>query len=468
MSLRSLCALATFLATALLAAASSQAEVKLHRLFSDNCVLQRDTKVTVWGTADRADTVMVAFGDQKVSATPKDGAWQVELAPMEASATARDLTVSQGDEKIVRKNVLVGDVWLCGGQSNMQWEVRQSAGKEEAISAATNPQIRLFTVERKHKVEKPQADLGKGSWAEASPESVTNFSAVGYFFGRDVQKALSIPIGLISSNIGGTTAERWVSAEAIDSNENLKGMTTPQGRNDLYNAMIAPLAPFAIKGAIWYQGESNGDRPYHYRHVLSALIQDWRKTFRSDLPFFMVELAPFTVKDDPTGERWAVVRESQQLVAKELPKVDTVSIVDVGHKTNIHPQQKQPVGERLATAALVVAYGKEGVPAGPEFESLTIRNDAAVVKLKNVGQGLVAKDGDLKGFTLAGEDKKFHEAKAKIEGDTIVVTAEGVTAPKAVRFGWNNFPEINLWNKDGLPASPFRTDDWEVAKQNAK
>ena len=277
-------------------------------------------------------------------------------------------------------------------------------------------------------------------------------------------------MGLISSNVGGTTAERWMSAEAVDTNDKIKDMHATQGKADLYNSMIAPLAPFAIKGAIWYQGESNADRPYHYRHVLAAMIKNWRDTFgHGDFPFLIVELAPFIdEKRDSSGETWAVVRESQQWVAGELPKVDTVSITDVGDEKDIHPQDKQPVGERLANAARVLAYGEQIVPAGPEFESISFNGNQAIVKFTNIGIGLVAKDGDLKGFTVAGDDKKFHEAKAQIEGETVVVTADDVTAPKAVRFGWANFPVVNLWNKDGFPASPFRTDDWEVIKQDAK
>ena len=234
--------------------------------------------------------------------------------------------------------------------------------------------------------------------------------------------------------------------------------------------MIAPLAPYAIKGAIWYQGESNADRPYHYRHVLAAMIKNWRDTFgQGDFPFLIVELAPFMdIRTEPVDEEWAVVRESQQWVANNLAKVDTVSIVDVGDVKDIHPVKKQPVGERLATAARVHAYGETIAPAGPEFDSVTFNGNEAIVKFKNVGTGLIAKDGEIKGFTIVGEDKKFHNAKARIDGETVIVSADDVAAPQAVRFGWANFPVVNLWNKDGHPASPFRTDQWEVVKQSAK
>ncbi len=453
----------------IMAATPLRAEVKLHLLFTDNGILQRGVKAPVWGTTDKADAVTVKFADQSVSATPQGGKWKAELAPMEANATPRDLTVTQGDQTLTRKNVVVGDVWICGGQSNMQWAVNQCAGKEEAISASTNPNIRLFTVNRRG-LPQPQTELDGGAWAEANPQSVPGFSAVGYYFGRDLEKAIKVPVGLISSNIGGTTSERWMALTAIESNPEIKDMRAPQGKSDLYNAMIAPLAPFGVKGAIWYQGESNADRPFNYRHVLSTMIKNWRDTMgQGDFPFLIVELAPFMkIVNEPVDQEWAVVRESMQWIAKNSPKVATISIVDVGDEADIHPQKKQPVGARLAVAARAMAYGEKITPAGPQYDSLTIHGNQAVVRFKNAGVGLEAKDGDLKGFTLAGEDKKFHNAQARIEGDTVIVICDAVPNPKAVRHGWANYPLVNLWNKDGLPAHPFRTDDWEVIKQNDK
>jgi sialate O-acetylesterase len=318
----------------------------------------------------------------------------------------------------------------------------------------------------------PQTELDHAphAWGAASPEAVRRFSAVGYYFGRDLQKAIGVPVGLISSNVGGTTAERWMSKEALDGAAELQGMRAPQGRNDLYNNMIAPLAPFGVKGAIWYQGESNADRPHHYRHVLATMVKSWRQTFgQGDFPFFIVELAPFTaIVKDPVDQEWAVVRESMQWVAGNLPAVDTVSITDVGDERDIHPQRKQPVGERLSRAARAWAYGEKIVPAGPEFEKAAFEGGKAIVSFKNVGAGLEARDGDLQGFTIAGEDKKFYPAKAVIEGATVVVTSDQVAEPKAVRYGWANYPVVNLWNKDGVPASTFRSDDWPVIKQNDK
>ena len=452
-----------------LAAPALHAEIKTHPLFTDNMILQRDVKAPVSGTTDKPDQVTVKFGDQTVTATPEGGKWKAELAPLKAAAEPRDLVISQGDQTLTHKNVLVGDIWLCGGQSNMLWAVNQSTGQDEAISSARNPKIRLFTVSREEKPE-PLSGLASEKWAEAGPETIAEFTAVGYYFGRDLQKAVNVPIGLISSNTGGTTAELWTSQEAIESNPEIKDMYAPQGRYHLYNAMIAPLAPFGIRGAIWYQGEANADRPYNYRHVLSAMIKSWRDTFgQGDFPFLIVELAPFMdIVKEPVDQNWAVLRESQQWVAKNVPNAATVSIVDVGDEKNIHPPQKQVVGERLARVARAMVYGEKIVPAGPTFENVSIQGNKAVIAFKNVGGGLVVEKGELTGFTLAGEDKKFYNASARIEGDTIVVTSDQVAAPAAVRYGWANYPVMNLWNKAGLPAHPFRTDAWEVIDQNIK
>jgi len=459
---------AATVAAALILASTCRAEVKLNAIFGDNGILQRDRKVAVFGTTDKPDAVTVKFAGQTVTATPAGNAWKAELAPLAASAEGRDLVVTQGDQTLTRKNVVVGDIWVCGGQSNMQWEVHQCAGAKEATDTANNPNIRLFTVARGGAAER-QTDLG-GNWASAEAESVRRFSAVGYYFGRDLQKAIGVPVGLISSNVGGTTAERWMSAERFAAAPELEGMRTPQGRHDLYNKMIAPLTGFGVKGAIWYQGESNADRPFHYRHVLANVVKSWRETFgQNDLPFFIVELAPFTqIVNGPVDQEWAVVRESMQWVAGNLPGVDTVSITDVGDERDIHPQQKQPVGERLARAARAWVYGEKVVPAGPEYEKAAFDGGRAVVSFKNVGGGLEARGGELKGFTVAGDDKKFHPGKAVIEGATVVVTSDQVAAPKAVRYGWANYPVVNLWNKDGVPASTFRTDDWPVIKQGDK
>jgi len=446
---------------------AASAAVKPHALFSDNAVLQQGEKVPVWGTTDKEGKITVSIEGQELSAEPKNGKWSVELAPLKAGGPTQ-MKITQGDEKLEIKNLLIGEVWICGGQSNMQWAVNQSAGAKEAVAEAGNDKIRLITVPRRGAKE-PESDL-QAKWETCSPQSVAEFSAVGYYFGRDLQKSLSVPVGLINSNIGGTTAERWMSKESIDSNPDLKGMSTPQGANDLYNAMIAPLAPFAMKGAIWYQGESNADRAWQYRKLLPAMIKNWRETLKQDdLTFLIVQLAPFmNIDNKPQDTPWAQLRDAQLYTSQTVPHTGMAVITDVGDEKDIHPQKKQPVGARLALAARALAYGEKIEYSGPAFDKMTVSGEKAMLQFKHVGGGLVAKGGELTGFTIAGEDKEFQNATAKIEGDTVVVSSEKVTKPAAVRFGWANFPVVNLWNKEDLPASPFRTDDWQVSTFDKK
>ena len=260
------------------------AAVRPHGLFTDNAVLQRKVKVPVWGTTDSSDKVTVSFAGQQVECTPQDGEWKVELAPL-AAGGPHAMTIAQGDDKVELKNILVGDVWLCGGQSNMQWTLSNSDGGSEAIASSANDKLRLITIQR-HRADEPKTDVD-ANWVVAGPQTTGDFSGVGYFFGRALQRDLGVPVGLISSNVGGTAAEEWTSKQMFESNEDLDGtFTPPQGSSRLYNAMIAPLAPYAIEGAIWYQGESNAGRAYHYRKLLPAMIESWRDTFgQGDFPF---------------------------------------------------------------------------------------------------------------------------------------------------------------------------------------
>jgi len=444
-----------------------QAGVKAHGLFRDNAVLQRGVKLPVWGTTDGSGKVTVGLAGQEASAEPKEGKWRVDLAPL-AAGGPHTLTISQGSEKVEIKNILLGEVWLCGGQSNMQWSLSATAGAKEAIAASSNDKIRLFTVPRRG-APKPESDV-EGGWSVCGPDTVHDFTAVGYYFGRDLQKALNVPVGLISSNIGGTTAERWMRKEDIDSNPDLKGMSTPQGASDLYNAMIAPLSPFGVAGAIWYQGESNADRAVQYRKLMPAMIKSWRDTLgQGDFPFLIVQLAPFMkIQPEPMESAWAELREAQLMTVQTTPRTGMAVITDVGDENDIHPQKKEPVGARLAVAALAIGYGQKIEFSGPVYDKMTVDGGKATLTFTHVGGGLVAKDGDLKGFTIAGEDKKFHNARAKIEGDTVVVWSDEVPKPAAVRYGWANCPVVNLWNKAGLPATPFRTDSFAVTTEGKR
>ncbi|HEX3726182.1 MAG TPA: sialate O-acetylesterase [Pirellulales bacterium] len=450
-----------------LLAASAPAAVKPHALFSDNCVLQQKVKVPVWGTTEAAEKVTVSIAGKEASAMPRDGKWRVELPALTAGGP-HVLSISQGGDNVELKNVLVGEVWICGGQSNMQWELKQSDGGTEAIATAGNPKLRLFTVPR-HRADNPESEVA-GAWTVAGPDTAGDFTAVGYYFGRDLQKELAVPVGLISSNVGGTAAEEWMSKDSIDSNPELKNMTKPQNATTLYNAMIAPLAPFAIKGAIWYQGESNAGRAYQYRTLLPAMIKNWRDTFgQGDFPFLIVQIAPYeAIVHEPQDSAWAEIRDAQRYVVEHVPNTALVVTTDVGDEKDIHPRRKEPVGHRLSLAARAVAYGEKVEFSGPVYEGMSVTGDQATLRFTHATSGLVAKGGPLTGFTIAGEDKKFYNAQAKIVGNTVVVSSDKVAKPVAVRYGWAAYPVVNLWNGDDLPASPFRTDSFPITTQDKK
>jgi len=470
--------------------ATAQAAVKLHGLFTDHAVLQREMPIPVWGTADDGEKITATLGDETVTTTAEKGKWLVKFKPRSAGGEPLVLKVQGKDNSLEIKDLLIGEVWLCGGQSNMQWAVDQSETPPQIKAGANHPNLRLITIQRGGKPE-PAANLpgpkkkvkvkdesGKEiekevegdsfPWVVCSEQTVGGFSAVAYHFGVALQKKLGVPVGLINSNVGGTPAQRWADYESLYAVPETKGYvkTAKDGPtaagSDLYNAMIAPLAPYALRGAIWYQGESNAGQAERYRTLFPTMIQSWRKTFgQPEMPFLFVQLAPFKDKTDkPQESDWAELREAQLMTLSKLSNTGMAVITDVGNEKNIHPTPKQPVGERLALAARGIVYKDKIEYSGPVYESLKIDGDKAVLRFSHVGQGLEVRGDKLTGFTIAGEDKVWHNAEAKIEGDTVVVTSDKVSKPVAVRFGWANFPVVNLWNKDGLPATPFRTDSW--------
>jgi sialate O-acetylesterase len=481
-------------------AVALRAEVKLPALFSEGAVLQQGKPVPVWGWADEGEKVTVEFRGHKVSATAKGGKWMVKLPRLKAGGP--DILRVAGKNTIELKDVLVGEVWVASGQSNMEWPIRLTFEPEKAIASAANPSIRLFTVP-KLKADKPVEDA-KAAWKECGPQTVTNFSAVAYFFGRDLQKTLGVPLGLIHTSWGGSPAEVWISHDVLASNADYKtaildGYTVAlqkyetalaqfqaeqaelkkQGKtsdkkppqrptwkpSELYNGMIAPLLPFAIQGAIWYQGESNAGRAHQYRTLFADMIRNWRRDWhQGDFTFLEVQLAPFTkILDQPGDSNWAELREAQLLATKALPKVGMAVITDVGEENDIHPRKKEPVGARLALAARRITYGERRlVHSGPTYKKMKAAGDKIILSFDNVGSGLEARGGALKGFAMAGQDKKFVWAKAEIDGDKVMVSCPEVPKPVAVRYGWANYPVVNLWNKDGLPATPFRTDDFPM------
>ena len=484
---------------ALVAASTALADVKLPALISDGMVLQQGINLPLWGWADEGESVTVEFQGQRVTATAKGGKWMVRLKPLKAGGPFT-LTVS-GKNKIELKNVLVGEVWICGGQSNMGWRLNQSDNAEAEIASAKYPMIRLFSVPRAE-LDAPVTDV-KASWNECSPETAATFSAVGYYFGRDLHKARNVPIGLINNAVGGSPAESWTSAGVLNADaeykqfaveypnrmeqyekamakyqedaEKAKAENKPAPRSPgrpwmpsgLYNGMLAPLAPYAIKGVIWYQGETNAPRAYQYRRLFPTMISNWRALWgQGDFPFLFVQLAAFGPNSQKLGESdWAELREAQLLTLSASPKTGMALAIDVGTYDDIHPRNKQPVGARLALAARAVAYGEKIVHSGPVYQSMKIEGDKAVLNFKHTGGGLEARSGELKGFIIAGDDKVWHEARAEIKGEHVIVSCPEVAKPLAVRYAWAKYPTCNLYNKEGLPATPFRTDDWPGVTQ---
>ena len=480
------------------------ADFKLAGLFTDHMVLQREQPVSVWGTAAPDADISVTFAAQtKTTQASDDGTWRIQLDPMPASTQPQDLLITSNHKSQIISHkccdVLVGDVWLCSGQSNMHFQMKSVADAEKEIAAAHQPALRFFTVEHQF-LQKAATDV-QGAWKPVSPETAADCSAVACYFGMALQPKIGVPVGLIVSSVGGTRIETWmrpqtlaatgegtaliekwknVSAEEFTSigttyrefqrqrdevhpqavkAAKAKGEPPPpepkmpklrchDSPSSLHNGMIAPLEPFAIRGAVWYQGESNAGQGKAYEKLLPAMLADWRQVWGAELPFLFVQIAPHK-SIHPS------FRESQARIWQSTPRTAMVVTTDVGNATNIHPTFKRPVGERLALAARALVYGETLETSGPVFKSLRIDGNRAVISFTHLGGGLVAKDGALKGFTIAGANAKYFPAEAVIEGETIVVTSAKVAEPKSVRFGWAQVPEVNLFNRAGLPAVPF-------------
>jgi sialate O-acetylesterase len=634
----------------------ARADVSLPALVSDGMVLQQKVPLRIWGWAPDGEQVEVRLRGQTARAVAQGGQWSVSLSPLDAGGPF-DMTIV-GRNSIVVRDVLIGEVWLCGGQSNMEFELERSALAQADIAAPADPQLRMFTVGRQL-AEAPRADVAGGAWEHASPATRGHFSAVGYYFGRALRSARGVPIGLIHASWGGTPAEAWMSRPALEDwgltqqafsalappsaaaraeyeqrLEVWKAAGRPQGSFDdpgtldaakswalpatdthnwravslpllwerlgaamqldgavwfrkdvvlppawagrdlelhlgaiddldttyfdgrvvgataqqvpnhwevrrryripatgvragrrsiavrvwdrggdggftgpvgemwlaptgaaekerislagdwrfarertrpsmpnppglhedlpsvLYNGMIAPLLPYAIKGVVWYQGESNVEHASEYRSLLTALIGNWRAGFPvGSFPFLIVQLAPYrAIAAQPEESDWARLREAQDRVAREVANTGLVVTTDVGDEKDIHPTHKKPIGERLARVARKLAYGQDVAAFGPSFRSAARSGGKLVLSFDNVGQGLVARGGRLTGFAIAGSDGKFVNADAAIVKDQVIVSSPKVAAPSDVRFGWANYPVVNLWNRDGLPATPFRTD----------
>ena len=477
-------------------------------LFSDNAVLQQGVEVPVWGTGQNGEKVTVEFAGQKVSTTATNGTWMVRLQPLSSSANPQSMTIT-GTNVIKLNNLLVGEVWICSGQSNMERQLgprppqKPLVNWQAEVASADHPQLRHFLV-KKNASTNPVSSLS-GKWDICSPKTAAGFTAVGYYFGRDLSKDLKVPVGLVHVSWGGTPAETWTRHEVFETDPKLRPILEhherslaayrqalanytanearlkteytnavakaaaehkpaprppapprdpsngPLSLSTLFNGMLHPVIPYAMRGVIWYQGESNNGNAKQYRDLFPAMITDWRALWgEGSFPFLYVQVAPFR------GTK-PEIREAQFLTLGRTTNTAMAVITDHGDWNDIHPTEKEPVGQRLELAARALAYGQKHEYSGPLFKEVSFRGNNAVVTFTHAGSGLVAKDGDLKGFEIAGADNKFFPAKAVIEGQSVIVSSPSVSNPEAVRFGWANVPDGNLFNAEGLPASPFRS-----------
>ena len=500
----------------------SAAELKLASVLADHMVLQREKPVAIWGWADAGDEVTVAFAGQSKSTTAgMGGKWSLKLDPLTASSEPRDLVVSANQKSGIRNlkvtDILVGEVWLGSGQSNMEMSVKASNHFNAEQAAANLPLIRYYT-DTNSTATTPRAE-GKGVWQVCSPATVGRFSATLYFFGREIHREVGVPVGLINSSVGATQIEYWIPAEAQCSDPDTKAnydtlmrgytsfdeakfsatyekqlaawnLAAEQAKADnqappsrptdvlairkrigppagLFNGKVFNLAPFTLRGILWYQGESNSALPppnqkHLYHKQLSQLVTSWRKLLNDELPFAWVQLPNYTAP----GEGWPRIREAM-LQTLELPKTGMAITIDIGDAKDIHPKNKQDVGKRLSYWALGTVYGKK-VPStsGPLPAGSTINDNAITVSFQHTNGGLkFIAGGPLTGFQIAGADQQWKAAEAKVIGETVVISSPEVAQPVAVRYAWKDWPDYSLANGAGLPASPFRTDDWPAVKR---
>jgi sialate O-acetylesterase len=475
---------------------SLRGEIKLPALFSDHMIVQRQQPVHVWGRADPGESVAVTFrGDSKTTAADRLGNWHVYLSPTEAGGPF-EMTV-RGKNALTLHDVLVGDVWLASGQSNMEFPMSKTANSDAEIAAARYPKIRLLLVKKTYS-DYPRSDVAVVPWTDCNPASVTDFSAVAYFFGREIYRHEKVPIGLIDATWGGTPIEAWTSLTVLTADAGLmpvfaaraalmnrqeeslrliedenrqieearsaaKPVPTFPWHGDmnswapaaLYNGMIAPLIPFAIRGVIWYQGEANSRYdlvPSMYERVFPKMIRDWRVAWgEGDFPFLYVQLANFT---STNVEDWPTIREAQRK-ALVLRNTAMVVTIDIGNPEDVHPTNKHDVGARLALAGRAVAYGEAIEYSGPLFREMSSDGSALRLWFDHTTGGLQTKGGGLRGFEIAAVDGQYHSAEAKIDGANVIVSSTAVPRPTTVRYGWANSPDCNLYNGAWLPASPF-------------
>lgn len=463
----------------LLSFSLAKAQVSLPPFFADDMVLQQQANVGFWGKARPGSTVQVSTGwnNKKYSVTADaNGKWKTRISTP-AAGGPYEIKVTGGNS-IVLHDVLIGEVWLCGGQSNMEMPMKgfkdqPILGSNDAIYNSTNDKLRLFTVPRSVKAV-PQDTVKFSTWKKADPESVSNFSATAYFFGRMLQERLKVPVGLVHISYSGSAAEAWMSEEALKEFPEIKvpkpTETTGLGSRTatvFYNGMIGPFFGYGIKGAIWYQGESNKDNPDQYEKLFPAMVRFWREqSGQGDFPFYYVQIAPYNYGQLPTNSRdvkanSAYLRDAQRKSVKTIPNSGMVVVMDIGEEATIHPANKEVGGKRLALMALGKTYGLKGFACtSPSFDSMSVSGGIATLRFSDAPNGLTSFGKPLSQFEIAGADKFWRPAKAAIRGGTVVVSSPDVPNPVAVRYAFKDWVVGDLYSTEGFPVSSFRTDDW--------
>lgn len=448
--------------------AAAKADVRLPSIIGDHMVLQQSTNASLWGWCEPNEKITVIPGWDTASYSVRGtsgGHWKLAVKTPKAGGPYK--IVIKGNNTIELSDVLVGEVWVCSGQSNMEMNVGWGLPYQKEVAEATNQQIHFFHIPRTT-ARYPQDDV-KAKWVVCSPEAMKTFSAVGYFFGKGLNEKLNVPVGLINSSWGGTPAESWTSDSLIEATTELKEAASkltpatgwPVNPGATFNGMIYPLQNFTIAGAIWYQGEANVGNWNTYYPLLTTMIQSWRKGWNEDFPFYLVEIAPFA--DYGNQNVSALLREQQTKIGK-YPNTGAIVIHDlVDNVHDIHPKMKKEVGERLAALALTQTYHLNGLAYKyPQYQSMQLEKDKVRIRFTDADAGLMMRGKELTDFVIAGEDKVFVPAQAKIDGATVLVWSKEVKKPVAVRFGFSNSAMPNLFSKEGLPVNIFRTDDWEV------
>ncbi len=448
--------------------AQTQTPLSLPALFSDHIVLQQQDSVPIWGWGEAGRTIHVVGSwlptDTLSTKVDLTGRWTGKLKTTSYGGpyTLQIFTQGRTWDKIVLQDVMLGEVWLCSGQSNMEWSPNNGiVNQKEEIKAANYPHIRFFSLEKQGSLT--LQDDCQGRWEPCTPEVMQKRSAVAYFFGRHLHQELNVPVGLIVSAWGGTPAEVWIPKDSLPETaetkkiaESRKHPSWPVEAGTLYNSMIHPLLPYRIAGTIWYQGESNRDYPQSYTRLMETLISSWRKGFEQEFPFYLVQIAPHNYKSKNNGP--ALIREAQEQVARRVPHTGLVVTNDVGEYGNIHPKNKQAVGLRLGNFALGEHYGvlKKGYQS-PVLKQAMVEGKKIILTFEHAEEGLTCPEKNIKGLYVAGEDGKFVEAKARIKGNRLEVSAREIKSPVAVRYCFDDATVGNLFNIQGLPMAPFQT-----------